>query len=757
MTTDHSPYYSITKRNRIKHWVMRRWHVRNCFEPAGAWLSFGLFLAGLILMVITAMGNPSGFGVAADSLMHMAVFTVVYWGIIWTGSMLLSMLYIPIPRETTVAVLIFGYIGWRVFSEGNIEEPFVYIVSAGWTVAGLLAGIIFAILASRRHRSRTKTAFFITAPAVLLAGLIAYHSTAPEYEQIITSDFSLTETERRIDHVNPANSGTYGIQSFTYGPGGDVHRTEFRHQMDIQTSSVDGSHYIDDWSGGRTFFWGFDETELPLNGRLWTPDSGDRERHPVVLMVHGNHRMENFSDDGYTYLGETLASKGYIAVSVDQNFLNFSGYTGIPSENYTLRPWILMQHLLEFQRQQEEGKNNVFQKMDLNAVSLIGHSRGGQAVSMVADYGRFFEGDDTISGMDHIGLDSIIAIAPTDRQVEDQRPRLEGVHYLTLHGAHDGDVHNFRGDRQFMRTDVDSADEVLYKASVYFTEGNHSQFNEDWGRSDLSLPGGLFMNRRHLMSPEDQREATSVFVSAFLDMTVRGEPGLETLFKDPASKVGWLPDSGYLTRFDSSESVTLVAFDAGSTEATFRDGGESDFEGFYKTEVRQAEDRMGNTKATRGLVLAARDSASWEAMLSSRIRERLSDKEGGTVGISLANLGFELEEDGLSHWPWDRSPVISLTLELSNGERLTVRSDQFHHIYPPVFTQYTRYAQLDEHMRGNKYTEPAEAVFHVYHVPVELFQEQSDLFTLSAVESLDIEVLDGPSKMMIDWIKWYPE
>ena len=54
---------------------------------------------------------------------------------------------------------------------------------------------------------------------------------------------------------------------------------------------------------------------LPLNARVWHP-AGDGP-FPLVLVVHGNHRMEDFSDPGYAYLGETLASRGFIvAVSL---------------------------------------------------------------------------------------------------------------------------------------------------------------------------------------------------------------------------------------------------------------------------------------------------------------------------------------------------------------------------------------------------------------------------------------------------------
>jgi hypothetical protein len=59
-----------------------------------------------------------------------------------------------------------------------------------------------------------------------------------------------------------------------------------------------------------------------------------------VLIVHGNHNMRDFSDPGYEYLGELLASRGYILASVDMNFLNGA----IRGEN-DARGWFLLKHL----------------------------------------------------------------------------------------------------------------------------------------------------------------------------------------------------------------------------------------------------------------------------------------------------------------------------------------------------------------------------------------------------------------------------
>ena len=73
-----------------------------------------------------------------------------------------------------------------------------------------------------------------------------------------------------------------------------------------------------------------------------------------MLIVHGNHNMKEFSDPGYGYLGELLASRGFILVSVDENFLNGN----IRGEN-DARGWMLLQHLRDLEAIQRFGRRSV--------------------------------------------------------------------------------------------------------------------------------------------------------------------------------------------------------------------------------------------------------------------------------------------------------------------------------------------------------------------------------------------------------------
>lgn len=90
------------------------------------------------------------------------------------------------------------------------------------------------------------------------------------------------------------------------------------------TKTVDASDFVEKWSSVRTRTLGFGPEAMPLNGQVWYPEGkGD---FPLVMIVHGNHLMTDYSDPGYEYLGNLLASRGYIVVSVDENFLNGSPY-----------------------------------------------------------------------------------------------------------------------------------------------------------------------------------------------------------------------------------------------------------------------------------------------------------------------------------------------------------------------------------------------------------------------------------------------
>ena len=73
--------------------------------------------------------------------------------------------------------------------------------------------------------------------------------------------------------------------------------------------------------------------------------------------------MKDFSDPGYDYLGELLASRGYIMASIDMNFVN----GGIRTEN-DARGWLLLKHLQVWDEINQDPDNVFFNSVDMAAL-----------------------------------------------------------------------------------------------------------------------------------------------------------------------------------------------------------------------------------------------------------------------------------------------------------------------------------------------------------------------------------------------------
>nr|NIV30755.1 MFS transporter [Anaerolineae bacterium] len=403
------------------------------------------------------------------------------------------------------------------------------------------AGIGALVRGGWRQLSLLKRALAVGGLALGLAGLIvggvwlldagspltyAPDATARPYARV-----------EPLDLPDPSQPGPYSVHTLFYGSGDDRHRPEYQVDVDLVTRPVDGSALVERWSALRTAYWGFGPEALPLNGRVWYPEG--EGPFPLVLIVHGQHPMEDFSDPGYAYLGELLASRGSIAVSVDENFLNLSPLVDLLMfqsliEPDDLRGWLLLEHLQLWREWNGKAGSPFYRKVDLDQIALIGHSRGGQAVAVAAAFNDLpYYPDDASVRFDYrFGIRSVLAFAPVDGGYlpAEREIVLENVNYLVLHGAHDMDVFTFQGARQYARVRFTEEGD-WFKAGLYIYGANHGQFNTRWGREDLFEPMMRVFNLEQLITGEQQRQIAKVYVSAFLEATLGGENGYRELFR----------------------------------------------------------------------------------------------------------------------------------------------------------------------------------------------------------------------------------
>ncbi len=392
-------------------------------------------------------------------------------------------------------------------------------------------------------------------------------------------------TSSQLDIANPAELGSYEVERYTYGSGSDPHRPEFGEAVSFVADSVDAEKLLDGWSSGagwsRSRYWGFGPEALPLQGRAFVP-AGDGP-FPVVLIVHGNHLMEDYSDAGYAYLGEHFASRGFATVSVDQNFLNssfgdslsfFDG--GLEKEN-DARAWVLLKHLQQLSRWNDEAGHPWSGKLDLERVVLIGHSRGGEAVSEAAVFNRLsaYPDDATLEFDFDFGIQGIVAIAPVDHQYHPRgRPTIPtDVSYLVLHGSHDGDVNSFAGAALYSRLRFDRCG-TCFKAGIYLIGANHGQFNTSWGRRDAPAPFSNLFNLSPIMPAESQQDFAVATIATFLQATLRDHALSQAALASPDRMHQVLPpDARYLSQFRHATDLVLADFEEDADVASTTDPG----------------------------------------------------------------------------------------------------------------------------------------------------------------------------------------
>ncbi len=518
----------------------------------------------------------------------------------------------------------------------------------------------------------------------------------------------------------PAQRGPFTVETLSYGSGKDLHRKAFGVDAALISETVDGSHLIDGWSGlsgwARTQYWGFDATQLPLQGRVWFP-KGDGP-FPLVLMVHGNHDMEDFSDPGYAYLGELFASRGIIAVSVDENFLNSSfadllgGFKGGLEKENDARAWMLLEHLRLWRQWNQDPQNRFHGKVDLDRVALIGHSRGGEAVAIAALFNRLpFYPDDARVVFDYgFKLRGVIAIAPSDEQYEprSRATEFDDVSYLVIQGSRDGDVQSYMGSAQYSRVGFDECD-TCFKAGLYLLDANHGQFNTSWGRNDLSDVWGRALNLVTIMDPDAQRNVAKVLFGAFLEVVLNDRGEYRAFLENPASGRAWLgQDVQFVNEYSAADETPIANFDedadltTGSTPGVQISG--TGLARWYETQLPLKWNDLATESAAIG----------WNRTDDAKPPELRIDLDATPdhdrqLSFSLAMSDKSpLEED--ADWKMPDSIDFHVVLTDRDGREASIALSSLQLLYKPIEVTTRKLAFLDA-------VDPSEPIFQRYAIP----------------------------------------
>lgn len=734
----------------------------------------GLWAADIAALTLTALGLPTGYGLFVDLSLFVGGGSVLLAIAANLAALLLALTGLPVPRLYLSAFLATAAAVLIIFHTANVRWDVSIAVALFFALVGALAGFVLGVFTRPRTPLWRKGCLAVL-PAVLCLALV-YALLQPQLTSYaLQAAGSLADAEGVADTVSisdeadatdaggitpsaaedPAQPGAYRYREFTYGSGEDKRRTEFGNQVLLKSGSVDASSMITNWSGAKSRFWGFDEQALPLNGRVWMPEGAGP--FPLVLLVHGNHLMEDYSDDGYAYLGELLASRGFIAVSVDENFLNYSAWSGIPNNDYKVRAWLLLKHLQQIDVFASDSSSPFYNQVDFDRIGLIGHSRGGQAVAMAADPSRWFADDAGLGNLDQFHIRSVAAIAPTDKLVSNTSARLSNVNYLSLQGSQDGDVNDFYGDRQYDRTSFDPGSSA-FKSTLYIQGANHSQFNTSWGHYDVSFPAGVLLSRGQMLSGDEQRQIAKVYISAFMEDTLHGQTAYNALFRDYRFGADWLPQTAYFNQYEDGQMTLLADYNEDRSKTTIRSGGTAQASNATWSE-EEAKDRDNNNKGKRGVVLewtpeeGGANDASYSLDLSaagSGLTAAFAEAEG--LSFAMTNRNDELAE---KYPNAPDTPTISIELQSSDGNSAVLPLTQFMKVLPLPESKFTLNSWLEDKLEGSKYKNPTEAVFQTYRLDFAAFVHENANFDPRRLTKIIFHLGQGPGKIMLTDIGLY--
>jgi dienelactone hydrolase len=695
------------------------------------------------------------------------------------------------------ALLVACLISWLVFLVGKTPRYFrigaaftivcvfyFYRLSVNWLVAGMLIlfpALIFGALSYWRRRRQVqwsagkKILTFVSLGIGLagaITGLYLFLYPGTPVSPVTNYKMQANSLPAPISADDPSRPGNYKVSFLTYGSGNDKRRPMYNKAVKIKTPTADASFLLKSWSGIygrlRTWYFGFDQSRLPLNAMVWYPQNLQGPA-PLVLVVHGNHLAQDWSEKGYDYLAELLASRGYIVASVDENFMNTSftdmPWGGLKGEN-GVRGWLMLKHLELWRKWNQEPGNPFYHRVDMDRIALMGHSRGGEAMSHAALFNNLPYHPDNANEIFnfHFNIKAYVAIAPVDAQYKPAGipAPLKDINYFTIHGTHDMDMQSYGGLAPLYRIAY-SPSFNGFKAGLYIHHANHGQFNTSWGKYDQTSPYANLYNFTNLMPAADQQQIAKVYISAFLDLNLKGVTAYKPLFIDYRYGRQWLPAQICFNQFENSQSAFIARYEEDLDLQTGTMPGvsittdhlsvwrEAQHKLMWNDHITRAAyigwDRQGADTLPASYTFTLPDSAALQLDGQSLVFTLAeSDESAGHVqkGKEPATGKPEGKKDTTAKKAAGEKQAIDFTVELTDqqGNHIRFPLSECAPLQPQIKKHLTKFAFLNTN-------DDAESIPDIFYFNLDKLHEKHPEFAMNKLHSLRFIFDRSPSGVVI--------
>lgn len=735
---------------KLRDWFAVQWSAIRPGPEARKGAIWGTLALAAISVVIGGLYIRTGFGYLFDFTFCLLIAAILIPLVALAVVLLLAILR-KLPPFPTGFIVGSCSIVLMLWGQGDLGAFMAVSMGLATGILGAtVATFLWGSFGQATLRKKIVTVLLFVLSLTGCGYFVFLFAHAGSLDKLLTWKPPADSMPAKLSAPDPSAKGSYRVLTLFYGLGNDIRRPEYGPSVAIKTRTVDSSDFFKDFKGwkrwARKKYWGFDFDKLPLNARVWYPDGPGP--FPLALIVHGNHQMSDFSDPGYAYLGELLASRGIILASIDENFLN-SGLFNDPPKQQVVRGWMLLEHLKLWREWNDAAGNPFHGKIDLSRIALMGHSRGGEAAATAAllNHLKYIPENANIKldGYD-FSIKSVVAIAPADGQYKPagESRIISDVSYLTLQGAYDADVSAFNGSRQWDHVHFTQPG-PWFKAEIYAYRANHGQFNTVWGNDDAGKPFGWLLNLKPLMPGEEQRRISKTYISAFLAATLQDQREYLPLFEDWRVGRDWLPDTLYFNRFQDAAFVPLATFNedpdlttttapgghiAGENLSVWNEGRipwrwESEDRGYNGVFLgwNRAKDAPA---AAYTLTLPAGAAANWHLAQTSTLELSVApmDEDVDLPGKKKEDdqekkkKEEEKKKEEKEKKKERESPDFTIELVDSDGATASAPVSKFVSIPPPFKEKFTKIQKFDD----EGYHQDWETVFQTVRAPLSSFQ-----------------------------------
>ena len=558
---------------------------------------------------------------------------------------------------------------------GNV--PMWQAVLMGYAAVLVLRTFFRCLWALLRHRRHSGLLLFgLIFTGLLTAGGLHLTFSGGFEDAYLDEYLRLGEATASAAADPDAGQMLYPVRTLYYGTG---------EETALESGEVDLGPYVGGYEGlqrrYRSAYQGYDIWHVPLRGKVWYPVGA--EDCPLLVIAHGNHNLTTDSYEGYDYLGEALAAKGYVVASIDCNACNWSILGNLGGENDG-RAVLLLENIRQLLRYNITEGNPLRGMIDRRRIAAAGHSRGGESAAIAALFCTLDRcpSNGNIRFNWNFEIQSVIAIAPTVDQYHPAGHAVEltDVNYLLLQGANDQDVSVFMGARQYENVDFTGGKDCL-KSSLYIAGANHGQFNTTWGRFDMSGPAGLLLNVKNLLTAGEQQDILLTFAGVFLDVTLKGDDTFRDLLFDCESYAAYLPDTIYLQSYEDSGFRLLADFEDSADLTREQDGSVevlvTGANGWDESVAGYANPAMDDGNGLGTYVLNVNWTGARETSLEFRFHAY--DGTGQCVQFDIADT----DEIAVSDGKYENLDC-AVCLQDSRGHQAKVRLEDYLTVYPPL-------------------------------------------------------------------------